>query len=396
MIQKLHIKKEVIGFSLIILICFIIFILDYLNSNHYEGQFSGVISDGERSQIVVCDIVEGAFTVVKDIEPSEYIEYATINDKGNKIAYTKWNDTLNNQYVIIESGLGSKVIYGKIDDTHKNSKIYTPMLIHEGKDLICVRAEENDGYPNEKLVLFNINDQKEQIVDSGELAIINTDKENQNNKFSISEEPKADGVTKIQINDQIELDRFLKKYHARQIELKDAGTRLFVRYSRPAFDAKNNQIIYAKTLYRNIARQGEGVILSSEIWTYNLDSDLKQFIYEAEDKCLVGKIDIKPNGSAVVFSESTETKENGRIMELSLDGTGKIKCLVEPDEEHYANLDAMYLDDQTITYLSVAKDDWLENAVRYVIDLQNMNTREITLEYENKPELIKFFNRIYQ
>lgn len=183
MIQKLHIKKEVIGFSLIILICFIIFILDYLNSNHYEGQFSGVISDGERSQIVVCDIVEGTFTVVKDIEPSEYIEYATINDKGNKIAYTKWNDTLNNQYVIIESGLGSKVIYGKIDDTHKNNKIYTPMLIHEGKDLICVRAEENDGYPNEKLVLFNINDQKEQIVDSGELAIINTDKENKITNF---------------------------------------------------------------------------------------------------------------------------------------------------------------------------------------------------------------------
>lgn len=396
MIQKLRIRKILMGFILIILICFIIFAPNFLNSNHYEGQFSGVISDGDRSQIIVCDIVEDTFTVIKDLEPSEYIEYATINDKGNKIAYTKWNDTLNNQYVIIESSLDRKTIYGKIDDTNKNSKIYTPILIHGGRDLICIRAEESDGYPNEKLVTFNINDQKEQIIDSGELAIINTDRKHQNNKFSISEEPETDGETKIQINDQIELDLFLKKYHARQTELKNAGTRLFVRYSRPAFDTKNNRIIYAKTLYRNIAKQGEGVILSSEIWTYDFNSDLKQFIYKAKEKCLVGKIDINPNGSAVVFSESTEAGENGKIMELSLDGTGKTKCLVEPNEEHYANLDPMYLDEQAITYLSVAKDDWLENAVRYVIDLQNMNTSEITLEYKNKPELIKFFNRIYQ
>ena len=396
MMKKLRIKKEIIGFFVIILICFIMFFSHYLNSNHYEGQFSGIISDGDRSQVAVCDIEEGTFTVIKDLDPSEYIEYATINDKGNIIAYTKWNDTLNNQYLIIESTLDSKVIYGEVDDTHKNSKIYTPILIHEGKDIICVRAEENSGYPNEKLVLFNLNNQSEQIVDFGELALINSDKDNQNNELSISGETEADEEAKIQINNQIELDRFLKKYHARQTKLEDAGTRLFVRYSRPAFDAKNNQIIYAKTLYRNMARQGEGVILSSGIWTYDIASDAKQFIYGAEDKCLIGKIDINPNGSAIIFSESTETGENGKIMEFSLDGSEKIRCLVKPNEEHYANLDPMYLNDQTITYLSVAKDDWLENAVRYVLDLQNMNTREITLKYEDKPELIKFFNRIYQ
>jgi hypothetical protein len=69
MIQKLRVKKGIIGFFVIISICFIIFILDYLNSNHYEGQFSGVVSDGDRSQAAVCDIGEGTFTVVKDLEP---------------------------------------------------------------------------------------------------------------------------------------------------------------------------------------------------------------------------------------------------------------------------------------------------------------------------------------
>ena len=68
-------------------------------------------------------------------------------------------------------------------------------------------------------------------------------------------------------------------------------------------------------------------------------------------------IELYTRKPAIVFSESTETGENGRIMEFSLGGTEKIKCLVEPTEEHYANLDPMYLDDQTITYLSVTKGE---------------------------------------
>ena len=394
--EKLCTRKVLFGFLLFLLICSAIFIFYYLNLDHYYGQFIGIISNDEKSQIVVCDIETGTFAVIKDLEPSEYIEYATVNNQGTKIAYTKWNDTLNNQYLIIESGLGRKITYGKFEDTQKFSTIRTPMFIHDGKDLICIHAGKKDGYPIEKLVLFNLNNKDEQTIDSGELILISTDEDdNYDHETSTAMRAEVDGELETHITDQIELDRLLEKYQARQIKIKDAGTRLFVQYSRPAFDAKNGRIIYAKSLYRNMARQGEGVILSSGIWTYDIVSGEKQFIYAAEDNCLIGKIDIKPDGSAIVFSESMHTGENGRIMELPLDATGEMKCLVKPNEEHYANLDPMYVDNQHITYLSIAKDESLENAVRYVFDLQNASTKKITLEYKNKPELIKFFNRIY-
>jgi len=69
MIQKLRVKKGIIGF------CFIIFILDYLNSNHYEGQFSGVVSDGDRSQAAVCDIAR-RFIILHDLHfIADYFSY---------------------------------------------------------------------------------------------------------------------------------------------------------------------------------------------------------------------------------------------------------------------------------------------------------------------------------
>jgi len=390
-----HNRKVLFGPILFLLICSAIFILYHLdyNSNHFYGQFSGIVPNDEANQIVVCDIETGTFTVVKDIEPSEYIEYATVNDKGTKVAYTKWNDTLNNQYVIIESDLGDEVTYGKVEDIQKFSKIHNPILIQDGEVLICVRVEEKNGYPIEKLVLFDINQEEEKIIDSGELVHINSDGDDDYENEAMQAE--FDDGFEVQITNQIELDDLLKEYHARQIEINDAGTTLFVQYSRPTFDAKNDRIIYAKTLYRNVANQGDGVILSSVIWAHDIISGKSQAIYEADDKCLVGKIDISPNGSTIAFSESMHTGENGRILELSLNASGEVKCLVEPSKEHYVNIDAVYVDDRHITYLSIAKDDWLENAVRYLLNLQDGNTKMVTLEYRGKPELIKFFNRVY-
>ena len=73
--KKLRIKKEIIGFFVIILICFIMFFSHYLNSNHYEGQFSGVVSDGDRSQAAVCDIAR-RFIILHDLHfIADYFSY---------------------------------------------------------------------------------------------------------------------------------------------------------------------------------------------------------------------------------------------------------------------------------------------------------------------------------
>lgn len=386
--NKIFSKKVSIVLCILLLSFVTIFIFN-INLNHFKGQFCGIVQNNGKNQIAVCNIKAGTFTIIKDIKLSKYIEYATVNNTGTKTAYTKWDKTLKNQYLIIENKFGKNLTYGKVNNPKETSQIYTPMFINNGKDLLCVRAFEKYGYPLEKLVIFNLKTKKEKIIDYGQLIMNN--EEDFNNSI-IKEE---NGKEIVHIFNQTQLNSMLDKYKASHRSLNNIGSRLFIKYSRPTYDYENNRIIFAKTLYQNFVTKGDAIILSSILWSYDIDSGKKEILYEGNHNCLIGKVDCKPNGTAVIFSESMITGEDSKIIEFSFKQNGKIKYLVYPDDKHYANIDPMYLDNNHITYLSIAKDDLLDNAIRYTLDLENGKAKKVYLKYENKKELIKFFNKIY-
>ena len=78
-----------------------------------------------------------------------------------------------------------------------------------------------------------------------------------------------------------------------------------------------------------------------------------------------------------------------------MNGPAEARCLVEPNDQSYGNLDPVYLDESHITYLSVPKGKTLEASARYILDVNSGEAREVFLEFEERKELIKFFSRIY-
>lgn len=373
------------AFALAFILCAGYWVIQERVAN-YQGQFSGMIMNEEQSIIAACDIENQSVQEVGTIAPLEYEGDVSIDSKGKIFAYTKWNETLTNQFVVVRGkNVGKDQVFGK-ETTSRKLSTHHPILFSKGTNLLCIETEEIDSFPKERLVIYDISAGTKTVVDETEIKTIEATDENSESGYLVRQE---------------EYDAFLKKYGAPPILLeKELASIIFMKYSGPVIDQKDHRILYAKTLYRNLGSNSKGipVIASSTIWSYDLETEDTKPIYGSEDNKLIGKLDISPDFCKIIFSESSSPNgEESQIVELELtdDAAAKSTILYHSSGQHYVNIDPVYLSQNCISFLTIAKGEPLEKATRFIGDTTDHEYREIEIWFHEKKELLKLFQRIY-
>lgn len=277
--------------------------------------------------------------------------------------------------MVADQKSGENKIYGQVD-SEKRVKITNSILLEEIASVLCFKTEMLDGFPLTQVALWDYRNDQEMVIDAGEIIQITI--------WNETKDERNDSLT------QEELDSILQKYQVRAIDLADAA-KMFVQYHGVTTNNTGDKIFYSKALYRNVAPQGEGVILGSNIWDYDLKSGQTDCLYNAAPKSFITTIDLNSSGNKICFVERRSVmSEEGAIMEIDL-GDKKTRVLSAISKESYVQSDPFYLDDNTLMYLSIAQGQSLGTAIRYLLDTQTGEKEIFILNYNGEKQLLRNF-----
>jgi hypothetical protein len=334
----------------------------------------GFVNDGEKTLLATFDYESDDFTVLKEYPLFATSEECSLNLGEMRAAYTKWNEEGNNRRLVIE-----ELDSGDIGEcyTDKGLSVNNPLFVNNnGTQLVFKKTVLKDGFPQESLCIFNtVTEEEKEIGESLSIATVRID----------------DDDNRIYGIEQGELDELLEYYGGQPVSLDETGSRIFAKFSAPFLGADGN-VYYSASLYRNAAKQGEGLVIASGIWRYCVSDGESERLYGASGRRMVGRLSVNPTCNMLLFVECfLITGEESSIMCLDMK-TGEITEIITPSVNKWANLDPVFISENEFTYLSVRKGESEQSAVRYLHNLVNNAWEQIEVTYNGNVELLRFFS----
>ncbi|WP_312649653.1 hypothetical protein [Aminipila sp.] len=352
--------------------------------NNYSGNLTGFVKGNNKIDFVVYNTETDNFRKIASFPNDTFVEGATMTANGQKYAYTIWNEQGTHEYLVVKD-IENHTEKEFFRDEKLPSELKGVMFI-DPKNILLRKVEIPNGYPMEKILILDTETGKTVNIQEGYNALI-TGENNYNDKSKNTFEL---------LTEKEDVNNILQQYGSSKSsnDIED-DTVIFSKLSNPTIVESKSKIYYTKTLFRNIAVQGEGVILGSSIWCYDLNSNKSELLYTAEDDNIIGYITVSLNGDTLVISKFRKTTgEDGQLFKINLSSPKEAKVIEKTKKNGYVFIDPMYLDDDTITFLSVENGMPLEDAKRYILNIDTGDIKELEANYIDKKQLFRNFSRI--
>lgn len=353
--------------------------------NNYSGDLAGIVKGDNKIDFIVYNTETNNFRKIASFPNDTFVEDATMTANGEKYAYTIWNEQGTHEYLVV-----------KDIETHTEKEFFRDeklpsdlkgIMFIDNKKILLRKVEIPNGYPMEKILILDTETGKTVNIQEGYNALItgeNSSNDKSKNRFEL-------------LTEKEDVDNLLQLYGSSKSsnDIED-DTVIFSKLSNPTIVESKSKIYYTKTLFRNIAVQGEGVILGSSIWCYDLNSNKSELLYTTEENDIIGYITVSLNGDTLVISKFRKTTgEDGQLFKINLSSPKEAKVIEKTKKSGYVFIDPMYLSDDIITFLSVENGMPLEDAKRYILNIDTGEIKELKAKYIDKNQLFRNFSRIF-
>ncbi|MCM3274135.1 hypothetical protein [Paenibacillus elgii] len=347
----------------------------------YHDVFVGLLPKDQGSELALFDPHKNQFTKIKSLPHVSPDNYANITKDGATIAYTTWDETGTKRYLVVED-VKSEKKDEYLKDREGKYEVVSPSWFLDKKRILMLRNDVSNSSADQDIIILDVDSGKTMTLAKGGYWVLVKFDEQDRKQFAMSQD---------------ELDQLIEKYGGdRKIPLEEAGSKVFVKFSKPSLSRDNKRVTYSASLYRNAAKQGEGLVIASSLWVVDLDTGKNKKIYSTKNKAMLGKATWGYDGASIAFVEYKDmTGENGKI--LTLDYTkpdSSLRTIIETTDQTYTNLDPFYIQEKEITFLSIPEGKSEKEATRFIQKMDNETREILDVQLEGQKQLLRNFTFI--
>ncbi|WP_312092413.1 hypothetical protein [Aminipila sp.] len=349
-------------------------------NNFYEGYWIGFIGGKDKIHLVGYNPDKNNFQTIDSFPNNALVEDAAMNITGEKYAYTLWNKQGTQETLVVK------------DNKEREKEFFNKETIPcelkglsfiDGDKILLRKVEIPSGYPIEKIVILDTTNGKITKVEEGYVGkIANSNSVQHNSRIELLTEEK-------------DINNILQQYGSdKDAEKIEEDTVLFAKLSNPTVVKDKSKIFYTKTLFRNIAIKGEGVMLGSSVWCYDTQSKENNLLYKTNDNAIIGYVAVNPSGDSLVVSIFEKpTGEDGFLLKIDISNPEQVEAIEETKKIGYVFLEPLYLDDNRLTYLSVENGKPIEEGKRYLFHEDTRKLEELEAIYNDKKQILRNFSK---
>ena|GEM_PF-1971442 len=349
-------------------------------NNFYEGYWIGFIGGKDKIHLVGYNPNKNNFQTIDSFPNNALVEDAAMNITGEKYAYTLWNKQGTQETLVVK------------DNKEREKEFFNKETIPcelkglsfiDGDKILLRKVEIPSGYPIEKIVILDTTNGKITKVEEGYVGkIANSNSVQHNSRIELLTEEK-------------DINNILQQYGSdKDAEKIEEDTVLFAKLSNPTVVKDKSKIFYTKTLFRNIAIKGEGVMLGSSVWCYDTQSKENNLLYKTNDNAIIGYVAVNPSGDSLVVSIFEKpTGEDGFLLKIDISNPEQVEAIEETKKIGYVFLEPLYLDDNRLTYLSVENGKPIEEGKRYLFHEDTRKLEELEAIYNDKKQILRNFSK---
>jgi len=351
-------------------------------NNSYEGYWIGFIGGKDKINLVGYNPHKNNFQTIDSFPNNALVEDAAMNITGEKYAYTLWNKQGTQETLVVKDNKGREKEFFNKETIPCELK---GLSFIDGDKILLRKVEIPSGYPIEKIVILDTTNGKITKVEEGYVGkIANSNSVQHNSRLELLTEEK-------------DINNILQQYGSdKDAEKIEEDTVLFAKLSNPTVVKDKSKIFYTKTLFRNIAIKGEGVMLGSSVWCYDTQSKENNLLYKTNDNAIIGYVAVNPSGDSLVVSIFEKpTGEDGFLLKIDISNPEQVEVIEETKKIGYVFMEPLYLDDNRLTYLSVENGKPIEEGKRYLFHEDTRKLEELEAIYNNKKQILRNFSKTF-